>query len=144
MRLVRTVPAAAMLLLSACSVGEPVSQAPANTAASPSVEVVSASGVASSAPVAGARGEPFSLLVHCGVSTTEYAGRNWAAVPGPAPKLPPRADAAGISVNANYIDGVMTKIGEDRLRFLALDTDTGKVGASIEFVPAVPPVSHCE
>jgi len=144
MRLVRVVPVAAVLLLSACSAGETVSQAPAMTVASPSVEAVSASGVASSAPAAGASGEPFSLFVHCGVSTTEYAGRNWAAVPGPAPELPARADAAGISVNANYIDGVMTQIGEDRLQFLALDPDTGKVGASIEFVPAAPPVSHCE
>lgn len=144
MRLVRIVPAAALLLLSACSFGGSLSRAPAPAAAPPEVGLVSTLGVATTAPVAESSGEPFSLFVHYGVSTTEYAGRTWVALPGPAPELPARADAASMSVDPDYIDGVMTRMGEDRLRFVALDPESGKVGASIEFAPAAAPVSHCE
>ena len=114
------------------------------TAASPSVEAALPSASAAAAPGAGARGEPFSLSVHCGVSTAEFAGRHWVVEPGPVPQLPARADAAGISVVDGSIEGVMTQVGDDRLQFVASDPYTGEPGASIEFVAAPPPVSHCE
>lgn len=144
MRLVRIVPAAALVLLSACTTGGAVSQAPAMTGVSPAVEAALTSDRATAAPAVEASGEPFSLYVHCGISTTEYAGRHWTVVPGPVPQMPARADAAGISVADNSIEGVMTEIGEDRLKFVASDPYTGKPGASVEFVPAAPPVSYCE
>ncbi len=65
------------------------------TAASPSPEAVSTSGEGTTAPVEEASSEPFSLYVHCGIFTTEYDGRNWTAVPGPAPQLPARTDLRG-------------------------------------------------
>lgn len=144
MRLVRIVPAAALVFLSACTTGGAVSEAPAMTAGLPAVEAALPSDPATAAPAAEASGEPFSLYVHCGISTTEYAGRHWAVVPVPVPQMPARADAARISVTDNSIDGVMTQIGADHLQFVALDPYTGKPGASVEFVPAAPPVSHCE
>jgi hypothetical protein len=86
---------------------------------------------------------PFSLLVHCGISTTEYAGRNW-MVTGPVPALTARADASGVSETKNYLEGVMAEIGDDRLRFVVLDSQVEESGASIESVPTAPPTSHCE
>jgi hypothetical protein len=144
MRFARVTPAAALLFLAACTTGEAADAAASTSAALPSVEDASPSMPAIAAPAAEMNGEPFSLYVHCGISTTEYAGRNWVAVQGPVPQLPARANAAGISVANNSIDGVMTQIQEDRLKFVALDPHTGKPGVSIEFLPAPPPVSHCE
>lgn len=144
MRLVRIVPAAALVFLSACTAGEAASQAPAMTGASPAVEAALSSRSAALATVAGASGEPFSLDVHCGVSTTEFAGRHWVAVPGQVSELPARGDAPSISIFDDSIKGVMTQVGVDRLQFAASDPRTGKPGAAIEFVPAAPPMSHCE
>lgn len=144
MRLTRTVPVAALLFVSACTPGDAVSQAPTTTVAPLSVEPVSPLVPAPAAPSAEASGEPFSLYVHCGISTAEYAGRNWVVIPGTAPQVPARADAVGLSVVDGSIDGVMTQIGDDRLRFVAVDPSTGSSGAAIEFVPAAPPKSRCE
>ena len=38
----------------------------------------------------------------------------------------------------------MTKIGDDRLRFVVSDPQVEQSGASIDFVPTAPPTSHCE
>lgn len=93
--------------------------------------------------VAKPSGVPFSLYVHCGISTTEYAGRNW-VVAGPVPTLTARAQTSRFSETDQTLDGVMTKIGDDRLRFVVSDPQVEQSGASIDFVPTAPPTSHCE
>lgn len=144
MRLSRIAPVAVSVFLAACTAGGAATQSAAPTgAAAPSTRVVTPSSPTTVAAVAEPSGVPFSLFVHCGISTAEYAGRNW-VVAGPVPALTARADASGVSVTRNYLDGVMTEIGEDRLRFVVSDPQVEESGASIQFVPTAPPTSHCE
>jgi len=144
MRLIRIAPAAALMFLAACTAGGAATQSAVSTdAAGSSNEVVTPSAPSTVAAVAEPSGVPFSLYVHCGISTTEYAGRNW-VVAGPVPALTAKADTSRFSETDNSLDGVMTQIGEDRLRFLVSDSHVEESGASIEFVPTAPPTSHCE
>lgn len=144
MRLIRTAPMVASAFLVACTAGGAAPQSGAATEpAAPSVEIATPSAPISVAAVLASSGVPFSLYVHCGISTTTYAGRDW-VVAGPVPALTARADASESSVTDNSLDGVMTEVGEDRLRFVVSDSQVEESGASIEFVPTAPPTSHCE
>jgi len=83
------------------------------------------------------------LLTHCGISSTEYAGRWWVAVsPLPAPQL--RADVTGIVTSDGYTDGTMTLVNDDLLRFVVTDPLVEEVGLTVDFVPAATPVPLCE
>jgi hypothetical protein len=91
-----------------------------------------------------ATGEPFSLLTHCGISTTQFAGRDWvAATPLPQPRV--RDDATGVVVADGHTSGTMTVIDDDLLRFTVTDPAVEEVGLTVDFVPAAaPPTSRCE
>lgn len=140
MRRVELIVVAAVVGSAACSSGEfspqsaTSSRTPAATSESPS----------SSLPGVGSpTAEPFSLLTHCGISSTEYAGRWWAAVsPPPVPQR--RADVTGIATGDHYTDGTMTLVNHNLLTFVVTHPLVEEVGLTVEFVPTATPVSLCE
>jgi hypothetical protein len=86
---------------------------------------------------------PFSLLTHCGISSTEYAGRWWVAVtPLPEPLL--RADVTGIVTHDGHTDGTMTLVDDDLLRFVVTDPLVEEAGLTVDFVPSTAPAARCE
>jgi poly(3-hydroxybutyrate) depolymerase len=88
-------------------------------------------------------GVAFSLLTHCGISSTEYAGRTWVAVtPLPEPRV--GADVAGTVTQDGYTDGTMTLLEDDLLRFVVTDPLVEETGLTVDFVPATAPVPLCE
>jgi hypothetical protein len=122
--------------LAACASADPVPQS-ATTTTIPESPTSSPSGGETQAAV------PFSLLTHCGISSTEYAGRWWVAVtPPPVPQL--RADVSGIVTNDGHTDGTMSLVNDNLLRFVVTDPLVEEAGLTVEFVPAAPPVSLCE
>jgi len=136
MKRVGLIVVAAVTGLAACASADPSPQsaAPSTTSESPSSSLPS---------VEPQTAEPFSLLTHCGISSTEYAGRWWVAVsPPPVPQL--RADVTGIVTNDGYTDGTMTLVNDNLLRFVVTDPLVEEVGLTVEFVPAPTPVSLCE
>ena len=122
--------------LAACASADPVPQS-ATTATVPESPSSSRGGGETQAAV------PFSLLTHCGISSTEYAGRWWVAVRPPAvPQL--RADVTGIVTGDGHTDGTMTLVNDNLLKFVVTDPLVEEVGLTVEFVPATAPVSLCE
>ncbi len=136
MKRVGLIVVAAVTGLAACSSGgsSPQSATPSTTSESPSSSLPS---------VEAQTAEPFRLLTHCGISTTEYAGRWWAAVsPPPVPQF--RPDATGTVTRDYYTDGTMTMVNDNLLEFVVTDPRVEEIGLTVEFVPAPNPMSMCE
>jgi hypothetical protein len=119
--------------LTACASAETVPQSATATATPTS----SASGDGTEAGVA------FSLLTHCGISSTEYDGRTWVAET-PLPEPRGRADETGTRTNDGYTEGTMTLVDDDLLRFVVTDPLVEEVGLTVDFAPATAPVPLCE
>ena len=119
--------------LTACTSGEAEPQ----SAAATTTPTSSASRGGTEAGVA------FSLGTHCGISSTEYAGRTWVAeTPLPQPRA--RADETGTMTNDGHTEGTMTLVDDDLLRFVVTDPLVEEVGLTVDFVPATAPVPLCE
>ncbi len=136
MRWIRLIVVAGVTGLAACTSADsaPQSATPSTTAEPPS---------SSLRGVEPHTAEPFSLLTHCGFSSTEYAGRWWGAVSSP-PVPQRRADGTGIATNDGYTHGTMIMVNDDLLRFVVTDPLVEEAGLTVEFVPAATPVSLCE
>jgi hypothetical protein len=123
--------------LAACSSTESAPHSATDQAVTPATPQASGEGGNTLA------GVPFSLLTHCGIASTEYAGRAWvAATPLPEPR--PRADATGVITRDGYTDGQMTLVEDDLLRFVVTDPLVEEAGLTVDFVPATAPVPLCE
>jgi hypothetical protein len=119
--------------LTACASAEAVPQS-ATTTTTPTS---SPSGGGTEAGVA------FSLLTHCGISSTEYAGRAWVTeTPLPEPRV--RADVTGTVTQDGHTEGTMTLVSDDLLRFVVTDPLVEEAGLTVDFVPATAPVPLCE
>ena len=136
MKRVGLIMVAAVAGLAACSSGDssPQSATPSTTSESPS---------SSPRGVETQMAEPFRLPTHCGISTTEYAGRWWAPVsPPPVPQF--RPDPTGTVTRDFSTDGTMTLVNDNLLRFVVTDPRVEEVGLTVEFVPAAVPPPLCE
>jgi len=125
--------------LTACASAETESESESATAptTATTAPTSSPSGGGTDAEVA------FSLLTHCGISSTEYAGRTWVAeTPLPEPRM--RADVTGTVTHDGYTEGTMTLVDDDLLRFVVTDPLVEGVGLTVDFVPAPAPVPLCE
>lgn len=139
MRGVRFLTVVALVGLAGCSSADVAPQA------IPSAQTPSTTSTPTEAvTTATATGEPFSLLTHCGISTTQFAGRDWVALtPLPEPQI--RDDGTGVSVADGYTTGIMTVVADDLVRFTVTDPAVEEVGLTVDFVPAAaPPTSFCE
>jgi len=136
---VRFLAVVALVGLAGCASADVAPQA-APSAQTPSTTSTSTQAAAT----ATATGEPFSLLTHCGISTTQFAGRDWVAVtPLPEPQI--RDDVTGVVVSDGYTTGTMTVVNDDLVRFTVTDPTVKEVGLTVDFVPAAaPPTSFCE
>ena len=67
-------------------------------------------------------GQPFSLLIHCGIKYTSFDGNTWEALP-PIPSIPTTTTdpATGISGNRYSIAGTMRRISENEAEFITTD-----------------------
>lgn len=137
MRTGRPVAAFALLVLTGCSGGTSTA-AQSSEPPSPVTESEAASATSSSSP-----GTPFNLTVHCGGRDARFEGRDWVASTE-LPTLTP-VSVDGVSTGLWDVDGQMTKLSDDRLRFTIDDDDVVETGQFVEFVPntgAPPPA--CE
>ena len=98
---------------------------------------------ASETPTETQTGVPFSLNTHCGISSTEYAGRWWVAEsPRPRPRDLP--DGTGITTGDGHTEGTLTVVDDDLLRFVVTDPLVEEIGLTVDFVPAAVPPPLCE
>jgi len=136
MKRVGLIVVAAVTGLAACSSGgsSPQSATPSTTSESPSSSLPS---------VEPQTAEPFSLLTHCGISSTTYAGRAWVAET-PLPEPRGLADETGTRTNDGYTEGTMTLVSDDLLRFVVTDPLVEEAGLTVDFVPATAPLPLCE
>jgi hypothetical protein len=133
----------ALFALAGCSAEDPVAASGSSVAPAAAVEVSSAAVSPSVAEASVPAAEPFSLLIHCGGTEANFAGRDWVASTSMPQVTVVHSD--GNSETVNYIDGTMTRVADDLLRFTIADPKIVETGKTVDFVPAdQPPVSHCE
>ena len=148
MRGMRFLTGVALVALAGCSSadGAPPATRSAQTPSATSTEAATTATATSTeaATTATATGEPFSLLTHCGIARTQFAGRDWVAVtPLAEPRI--RDDVTGVVVSDGYTTGTMTVVDDDLVRFTVTDPTVEEVGLTVDFVPAAaPPTSFCE
>jgi hypothetical protein len=129
----------ALVALAGCSAEDPVAASGAVVAVEVGPSAVSPAGAEVPAPEA----EPFSLLIHCGGTDANFGGRDWVAST-PMPQVTVVQSDRNSEI-MNYIDGTMTRVADDLLRFTIADPEIVETGKTVDFVPAEqPPVSHCE
>lgn len=63
----------------------------------------------------------FTMFIHCGVPRISYAGRIWEPVP-PVPTYPGPRPVDGSTTYTGYVNGTLTLIDANTLRFVATDT----------------------